>query len=91
MTTTSSIAAQFEGLKTNLGTMMAQPANTAVGLAQPAGDRPALAEIDSDGDGKLDFADLKAQWPDLTQEQFDAADVDDDDFLDDTQYESLAI
>jgi hypothetical protein len=82
---------QFEALRANFGTMMAEPANTAVGLAQPAGDRPALTELDGDGDGKLDFADLKAQWPNLTQEQFDAADIDNDDFLDESQYQSLAI
>jgi hypothetical protein len=80
---------QFEALKGHLG--MAAPANVAVGLAQPAGNRPALADLDTDGDGKLDFSDLKAQWPDLTQEQFDAADIDNDDFLDESQYESLAI
>lgn len=80
---------QFESLKNKIG--MTQPANVAVGLAQPAGDRIALQDIDGDGDGKVDFSDLKSHYPDLTQEQFDAADLDNDDFLDASQYESLAI
>ena len=47
--------------------------------------------VDADGDGKLAFSDLTVELPDLTQEQFDAADIDNDDFLDETQYEGSAI
>lgn len=78
---------QFEALRGNLGKMTAEPANAAVGLANDAGMH--LKDVDSDGDGKVDFADLKAKWPELTQEQFDGADIDNDDFLDESQFASL--
>jgi len=35
-----------------------------------------FTQVDTDGDGLLSFAELKAVWPDLTQEEFDAADSD---------------
>lgn len=35
-----------------------------------------FADVDTDGNGELSFAELQAVWPDLTQDEFDAADVD---------------
>jgi len=34
-----------------------------------------FAEVDSDGNGELSFEELSAVWPDITQEEFDRADV----------------
>ncbi|KKB08303.1 EF-hand domain-containing protein [Devosia chinhatensis] len=34
-----------------------------------------FAEVDTDGNGELSFEELRAVWPDLTQEDFDRADV----------------
>lgn len=35
-----------------------------------------FADVDSDGNGELSFVELQVVWPDLTQEEFDAADAD---------------
>ena len=35
-----------------------------------------FAEVDTDGSGELSFAELQAVWPDLTQAEFDTADID---------------
>jgi len=35
-----------------------------------------FADVDTDGNGELSFAELQVVWTDLTQEEFDAADVD---------------
>ena len=43
--------------------------------------------LDADGDDKLAFSDLTGVG--ISQEQFDAADIDNDDFLDETQYQAL--
>jgi hypothetical protein len=61
-------------------------------LASGAGspdDLPLFEEVDSDGDGQIAFTDLTIALPDVTQEEFDSADIDNDDFLDRTQYEAL--
>ncbi|ODT70185.1 MAG: hypothetical protein ABS75_13830 [Pelagibacterium sp. SCN 63-23] len=34
-----------------------------------------FAEVDTDGNGELSYEELLAVWPDLTQEEFDRADV----------------
>lgn len=35
-----------------------------------------FADVDTDGNGELSFAELQVAWPDLTQAEFDTADVD---------------
>jgi Ca2+-binding EF-hand superfamily protein len=35
-----------------------------------------FADVDTDGNGELSFAELQLVWPDLTQAEFDTADVD---------------
>ena len=35
-----------------------------------------FADVDTDGNGELSFAELQLVWPDLTQAEFDSADVD---------------
>ncbi|MCW5722832.1 MAG: hypothetical protein KIS86_16990 [Devosia sp.] len=35
-----------------------------------------FAQVDADGNGELSFVELQVVWPDLTQEEFDAADAD---------------
>jgi hypothetical protein len=35
-----------------------------------------FADVDTDGNGELGFAELQLVWPDLNQAEFDAADVD---------------
>lgn len=35
-----------------------------------------FADVDTDGNGELSFAELQVVWTDLTQEEFDAADAD---------------
>lgn len=35
-----------------------------------------FAELDTDVNGELSYAEIIVAWPDLTQEEFDAADVD---------------
>ncbi|MFC3703979.1 hypothetical protein ACFOOL_04340 [Devosia honganensis] len=35
-----------------------------------------FADVDIDGSGELSFVELQAVWPDLSQEEFDAADLD---------------
>jgi hypothetical protein len=78
---------QYEGVKGLIVVPMSEPANVAVGLARTSGDTPMFEDVDADGDGKVAFSDLTG-W-NITQEQFDAVDLDDDDFLDRTQYEAL--
>lgn len=34
-----------------------------------------FAQLDTDGDGRLSFAELQVAWPDLTQEEFNAVDA----------------
>jgi len=47
-------------------------------LAAPALAQTPLtfADVDADGNGELSFAELQVVWPDITQEEFDAADLD---------------
>ncbi len=40
-----------------------------------------FADVDTDGNGELSFAELQLVWPDLTQAEFDAADADTSDGL----------
>ena len=35
-----------------------------------------FADVDTDANGELGFVELQVVWPDLTQEEFDAADLD---------------
>lgn len=35
-----------------------------------------FADVDADANGELSFLELQVVWPDLTQEEFDAADLD---------------
>lgn len=35
-----------------------------------------FADVDTDANGELSFAELQLAWPDLTQAEFDAADAD---------------
>lgn len=35
-----------------------------------------FADVDTDANGELSFAELQVVWPDLTQAEFDAADAD---------------
>ena len=35
-----------------------------------------FADVDTDGNGELSFAELQVVWPDLTQAEFEAADAD---------------
>jgi len=35
-----------------------------------------FADVDTDANGELSFAELQVAWPDLTQEEFTAADAD---------------
>lgn len=35
-----------------------------------------FADVDTDGNGELSFAELQVIWTDLTQEEFNAADAD---------------
>jgi hypothetical protein len=80
-------ATQYEGIK---GLLMAPEAdaNVALGMASSSsGDMRLFEDVDADGDGQVAFSDLTDLG--ITQEQFDAADIDNDDFLDRTQYESL--
>lgn len=35
-----------------------------------------FADVDTDGNGELSFAELLVVWPDLTQQEFDLADID---------------
>jgi len=35
-----------------------------------------FAEVDTDANGELSFAELQLPWPDLSQTEFDAADAD---------------
>ena len=35
-----------------------------------------FADVDTDANGELSFAELQVAWPDLTQAEFDAADAD---------------
>ena len=35
-----------------------------------------FADVDTDANGELGFAELQVVWTDLTQEEFDAADID---------------
>jgi hypothetical protein len=35
-----------------------------------------FADVDTDANGELSFAELQVVWPDLTQEEFDTADAD---------------
>lgn len=35
-----------------------------------------FADVDTDGNGELSYGELQVVWPDLTQEEFSAADVD---------------
>lgn len=35
-----------------------------------------FADVDTDGNGELSFAELQAVWADLTQQEFDGADAD---------------
>ncbi|WP_332693206.1 hypothetical protein [Devosia sp.] len=35
-----------------------------------------FADVDTDANGELSFAELQLAWPDLTQAEFDAADSD---------------
>ncbi|MFD1253957.1 MULTISPECIES: EF-hand domain-containing protein [Devosia] len=35
-----------------------------------------FADVDTDGNGELSFAELQVVWPDLTQQEFDLADID---------------
>lgn len=81
-------ATQYESLKGLLAAGTA-PAVEVGAATSPAGMLPVFEDVDQDGDGQIAFSDLKIALPDVTQEQFDAADVDSDDFLDRTQYEAL--
>jgi hypothetical protein len=79
-------ATQYETLKSKLGvpeTMVTE----SVGVA--SSDLPMFEDVDSNGDGMIAFTDLQSLLPNVTQDQFDAADIDDDNFLDRTQYEGL--
>jgi hypothetical protein len=51
----------------------------ALGLAASAAYAQAdmsFAEVDTDMNGELSYAELAVAWPDLTQDEFDAADID---------------
>jgi Ca2+-binding EF-hand superfamily protein len=78
---------QYESLKG----LLAAGTTTAVevGAVSSPSTLPLFEDVDSDGDGQIAFSDLKIALPDVTQDQFDSADMDNDDFLDPTQYESL--
>jgi hypothetical protein len=78
---------QYEGIKSMIGAPAAVGVEVGA-MSSPSG-LPLFEDVDSDGDGKIAFSDLKIALPDVTQEQFDAADIDSDDFLDQTQYEGL--
>ena len=74
---------QYEGLKGSL-------ANPDMPMSTAQADAPnsiTFESLDSDGDDKLAFSDLSGVG--VSQEQFDAADIDNDDFLDETQYQAL--
>lgn len=47
-------------------------------LAAPAIAQTPLgfADVDTDGNGELSYGELQMVWPDLTQEEFSAADID---------------
>ena len=47
-------------------------------------------DLDQDDDDKLTLAEALQAWPELTQAEFDAADLDKDMFLNNTEYEALA-
>lgn len=55
-----------------------------------AQDQTAFDRLDGDGDDRLEFSDMTAGFPDLTQAQFDTADINSDDFLDITEFLSLS-
>jgi hypothetical protein len=78
---------QYEGLKGALG----QPVSVGVevGAASSPSTLPLFEDVDTDGDGQIAFSDLTIALPGVTQEQFDSADIDNDDFLDRTQYEGM--
>lgn len=81
-------ATQYEALKhLVVGAGSAQPA--AMGMTRTSGSLPDFAVVDPDGDGLVDFTTLRTELPNLTQAQFDAADIDGDSFLDRAQYAAL--
>lgn len=55
-----------------LGLAIAGLTATAVFAQTPT----SFADVDSDANGELSFAELQVVWPDLTQAEFDAADAD---------------
>jgi hypothetical protein len=58
-------------------------------LAQATTDNP-FASVDTDGSGGISYTEAQVLWPDLTQEAFDAADIDEDDVLSENEYLALA-
>jgi len=78
---------QFDALSASMGSASSTEV-AAVGRVSPVVEGPAFESLDSDGDGKLDFSSVST-LPGATMEIFDAADMDDDDFLDPTQYEAF--
>jgi hypothetical protein len=77
---------QFEAFQASMGSATSTEV-AASGVVTPEADIPLFESLDSDGDEQLAFDDLTGIG--VTQEIFDSADIDDNDFLDRTQYESL--
>ena len=78
---------QYEALKTKL--VIPATVGVEVGSMSAPSTLPLFEDVDSDGDGQIAYGDLKIALPDVTQEQFDSADIDNDDFLDRVQYEGM--
>jgi hypothetical protein len=80
--------AMFHGTKT--GRVMSLAAAVAVLVSAPAlAGQPDRAKLDTNRDGKVDFAEARAALPDFTQDQFNKADANRDGQLSDDEWSTL--
>lgn len=68
-----------------LSTLVALGLSTAV-MAQAATD---FASLDTDASGSLSYAEVQIGWPDLTEDEFNAADTDGSGDLSEDEYAAL--
>jgi hypothetical protein len=78
----------FHGTKTGLAMGLAAAIAMLASAPVLAG-HPDRAKLDTNGDGKVDFAEAQAAMPDFTQEKFNKADANRDGQLSDDEWRTL--